>query len=168
MGFRLARDFGRQATTLLCLWVSVGGVATCNAARLTMEVPLDAVAFRGMVGGRPLGLQSSVAGDINPRDAGRPVRWVAAQGWCAPEHGTRRRERGTMIYFPVTIEILFKRPISPINKITFCLFNQKESFRLFSCTGISQGQRDFLHNKVLVIGFQIHKNPISPFVIQKF
>ena len=51
MGFRLARDFGRQATTLLCLWVSVGGFATCNAARLTMEVPLDAVAFRGMVGG---------------------------------------------------------------------------------------------------------------------
>ena len=44
--------------------------------------------------GRPSGLQSLVAGDVNPRDAGRPVRWVAARGWCAPEHGTRRREKG--------------------------------------------------------------------------
>ena len=68
MGFRLARDFGRQATTLLCLWVSVGWFATCNAARLTLGVPLDAVAFRGMVGGwqaaRPAELGSR--GDQSP------------------------------------------------------------------------------------------------------
>ena len=59
---------------------------------LTLEVPLSAVAFRGMVRvGRPLGLQGSVAGDVNPREGGH-VCMVAARGWCAPEHGTRRRE----------------------------------------------------------------------------
>ena len=85
MGFRLACDFGRQATTLLCLWVSVGGGATCNAARLTMEVPLDAVAFRGMVrAGRPSGLQGSVAGDVNPRG------WVGMCVWSRRGSDVRR------------------------------------------------------------------------------
>ena len=47
----------------------------------------------GMVGvGRPSGLQSSVAGDVNPRDGGY-VCMVAARGLCAPEYGTRRREK---------------------------------------------------------------------------
>lgn len=42
--------------------------------------------------GRPLGLQGSVAGDVNPRDGGH-VCMVAARVICAPEHGTRRREK---------------------------------------------------------------------------
>ena len=44
------------------------------------------------MGGRPLGLQGSVAGDVNPRDGGH-VCMIAAREWCAPEHGTSRREK---------------------------------------------------------------------------
>ena len=46
---------------------------------LTLGVTLSTVAFRGMVRvGRPLGLQSLVAGDVNPREGGH-VCVVAAQ-----------------------------------------------------------------------------------------
>ena len=48
--------------------VCFGGSAS-RATWFTLEVPLDAVAFRGMVGvDRPAGLQGSVAGDVNPRE----------------------------------------------------------------------------------------------------
>lgn len=72
-------------------WLTLGGGAASEATCLTLEVPPAELA-EWCTDGRPLGLPDSVAGDVNPRDGGQ-VCVVAARVWCAPEHGTHRREK---------------------------------------------------------------------------